>query len=44
MKDGMNIATLIIFSYIGHKYFGNIKNTVEYKNYEFIDEKNIKKD
>lgn len=43
MKDGMNIATLIIFSYIGHKYFGNIKNTVEYKNYEFIDEEKYKK-
>lgn len=43
VKDGMNIAILIMFSYIGHKYFGNIKNSEEYKNYEFIDEEKYKK-
>lgn len=43
VKDGMNIAILIMFSYICHKHFGNIKNSEEYKNYEFIDEGKYKK-
>lgn len=42
VKDGMDIAILIMFSYLGYKYIGGSKNEELYKNYEFIDEEQYK--
>ncbi|GAA0864002.1 hypothetical protein [Paraclostridium tenue] len=42
IESGMDIAILIMFSYIGHKYIEESKNEELYKNYEFIDEEKYK--